>query len=244
MGLGFEMAEETEVAYRGRTHGEGELSVLDAVRGRRAVRQFLPEQVPLSVVRDILAEASRAPSGTNLQPWLVHVVTGAARDRLSRAVIAAAKAGEASMEYEYVANPLWEPYLSRRRKVGHDLYELYGIERHDKVARHKAELRNFEFFGAPVGLFFVMERAMADGSWLDLGMFMQNVMLVARAYGLESCAQQAWCHYGKVLHRELAIDDRHVVACGMSLGYEDKAAKANRLVTVREPVDAFTRFHS
>jgi nitroreductase len=220
------------------------LSVIDAVCGRHSVRRFLPDLVPQAIVREILAFASRAPSATNSQPWLVHVVTGTARDRLSRAVMAAAKAGEVSQEYPYVPKPWWEPFITRRRKVGFDLYALYGIDRNDLAARALAGLRNFEFFGAPVGLFFAMERALLYGSWLDVGMYMQNVMTVARAFGLETCPQQAWCHYGAVVHRELGIDDKYVLISGMSLGYEDKAAKENTLITERAPVEAFATFHA
>ena len=131
----------------------------------------------------ILHGAARAPSGTNIQPWKVHVVTGAARERLSRAVLDAARLGRRSEEYAYMPSPLKEPYLSRRRNIGFELYRLYGIERNDLEARKHAMLRNFEFFGAPVGLFFAMERYLLEGSWLDCGMFMQNVMILAREYG-------------------------------------------------------------
>jgi nitroreductase len=167
--------------------------VIDAVVNRHSVRHFLSTPVPLNVVRAIMSAASRAPSGTNFQPWHVHVVTGATRANLSRAVTQAAEAGERSAEYTYAPAPVMEPYLSRRRKVGYDLYKLYGIAHEDFAARKKAMLRNFEFFGAPVGLFFTMEKCLLHGSWLDCGMFMQNVMIVARAHGLETCPQQAWC---------------------------------------------------
>lgn len=220
------------------------LSAIDAVRGRRSVRRFLPTPVADDVIRQILAVASRAPSGTNSQPWLVHVVTGAARDRICQAVITAAKAGERNEEYTYAPHPWWEPYIARRRKVGFDLYALYGIERNDMAGRARAGLRNFELFGAPVGLFFAMERALLYGSWLDIGMFMQNVMIVARAHGLETCPQQAWCSYAPAIHRELGLDQRLVVVSGMALGYEDTTARENTLVTEREPVDSFTTFHS
>lgn len=172
---------------------ESLVSAIDAVRGRRSVRRFLADPVPEATVREILALASRAPSGTNSQPWLVHVVKGASRERVSQAVLAAATSGNQGEEYAYAPTPWWEPFVSRRRKVGFDLYALYGIERHDMAARTSAGLRNFEFFDAPVGIFFAMERALLYGSWLDVGMYMQNVMTAARAFGLETCPQQAWC---------------------------------------------------
>jgi nitroreductase len=217
--------------------------VIDAVVNRRSVRHFLPTPVPLRVVKEILSAASRAPSGTNFQPWKVHVTTGATQARLCRAVTQAAMAGERSDEYFYAPTPLMEPYLSRRRKVGYDLYELYGIARDDYPARKQAMLRNFEFFGAPIGLFFIMDRRLLLGSWLDCGMFMQNVMIVARAYGLETCAQQAWCEYGGIVHKHLAIPDSQLILSGMALGRPDLDSRANTLVSDRVGVDDFTVFH-
>lgn len=218
------------------------LSARDAILGRRSVRAFLPAEVPLETVRAILRDAAQAPSGTNSQPWFVHVVTGAARDRVSRAVIAAARAGTPGEEYPYFPETPGEPYLARRRKVGFDLYALYGIARNDREGRLHAALKNFEFFGAPVGLFFSMERKMLFGSWLDLGMFIQTVMLAARAYGLETCPQQAWGKFGPTVHRELGLGDDRIMVSGMSLGYEDKAAPVNTLVTERVDVGDFAVF--
>lgn len=219
------------------------VSAIDAVTGRRSVRAFLPTPVSDETVRAILAGASRAASGTNIQPWLVHVVTGAARSRLSHAALAAMEAGETSPEYAYLPETLKEPYLSRRRKIGYDLFARYGIARNDYPARKAAMLRNYTFFGAPVGLFFTMERDHALGAWLDCGLFMQNVMVLARAHGLETCPQQAWCDIGGVVHRELAIPDSHVVLSGMALGHEDVAAPVNGLVSDRVAVDDFATWH-
>jgi nitroreductase len=217
--------------------------VIDAVVNRHSVRHFLSTPVPLNVVRAIMSAASRAPSGTNFQPWHVHVVTGATRANLSRAVTQAAEAGERSAEYTYAPAPVMEPYLSRRRKVGYDLYKLYGIAHEDFAARKKAMLRNFEFFGAPVGLFFTMEKCLLHGSWLDCGMFMQNVMIVARAHGLETCPQQAWCEYGRIVHEQLDIPDTHIVLSGMALGHPDRDAPANTLISDRVRIDEFAVFH-
>lgn len=217
--------------------------VIDAVVNRRSVRRFLSTPVPLDAVKAILSASSRAPSGTNVQPWHVHVVTGATRANLSRAVTQAAEAGERSDEYPYAPAPLGEPYISRRRKVGYDLYKLYGIARDDFAGRKQAMLRNFEFFGAPVGLFFTMERNLLFGSWLDCGMFMQNVMILARAHGLETCPQQAWCEYGRVVHDQLGIPDTHVVVSGMALGHPDPDAPENTLISDRVSVDDFAVFH-
>ncbi len=213
-----------------------------AVTGRRSIRRFLPDPVPQETVRAILAEASRAPSGTNTQPWHVTVVTGAARDRLCDAVTKAAEAGERSEEYEYMPAKLREPYITRRRRIGYALYALYGVARDDYPARKRAMLRNFNFFGAPVGLFFSMDRDLLYGSWLDCGMFMQNVMILARAHGLETCPQQAWCEFGQVVHETLGIPDDRILISGMSLGHPDPDAPENTLVSEREPPEGFATF--
>lgn len=219
------------------------LSVIEAVTGRRSIRRFLPTPVPEETIHSILAAASRAASGTNIQSWLVHAVSGASRERLSRAALAAAENGQTSLEYRYLPETLKEPYLSRRRKIGFDLYAKYGVDRNDMAGRKAAMLRNFDFFGAPVGLFFTMERDMALGAWLDNGMFMQNVMLVARAHGLETCPQQAWCDLGAVVHRELAIPEEHILLSGMALGYADMTGVENTLVSTRAGVNEFTTWH-
>lgn len=219
------------------------LSAIDAVVGRRSVRRFLPNPVSEATVRAILEASARAASGTNFQPWLVHVVSGETRDRLSHAVREAAETDKTSLEYPYVPEVMKEPYISRRRKIGYDLYALYGVDRQDFAGRKAAMLRNFDFFGAPVGLFITMDRDLALGSWLDCGMFMQNIMIVARAHGLETCPQQAWCDFGAVVHRELGIPDSHILLSGMAIGTIDRAAPENGLVSERVGVDEFTTWH-
>ena len=219
------------------------MNVLDAIRGRRSIRRFHSTPVPEETVRAILEVAARAASGTNSQPWHVTVVTGEARRRVCDAVTAAAKAGERTPEYEYAPTPWPDVYRARARKVGFDLYALYGVKREDMAGRAAAGLRNFTFFGAPVGLFFHMEKLLRYGSWLDAGMYLQNVMLAAREFGLETCPQEAWCFYGQALRRALPqIPGDHVILSGMSLGYEDKAAPENTLVTEREPLANYTTF--
>jgi nitroreductase len=208
---------------------------------RSSKRNFLPDRVSIKIVKDIIQDASRAPSGTNTQPWKVTCVTGATKNKLTNAVLEAAEKGNASLEYEYMPSKLKEPYISRKRAVGYALYELYGIKRDDYPARKKAMLRNFEFFGAPVGLFFRMDRELLYGSWLDVGMFMQNVMILARGKGLETCPQQAWCEFGPIVHKVLNIPDDEIIVSGMSMGYAAKAPE-NRLVSERVPLDDFTTF--
>jgi nitroreductase len=155
----------------------------------------------------------------------------------------AAERGERSEEYPYFPAQIREPYLSRRRKVGFELYELYGVERTDLEARKRAMLRNFDFFGAPTGLFFSMERDWGLGAWLDCGMLMMNVMSLAPAFGLETCPQQAWCEYGAAVRRALPLPADQVIVSGMALGYPDLAAKENRLLTQRAGVADFVTVH-
>lgn len=219
------------------------MSVVQAISGRRSVRAFLSDPVGEETVREILTIASRAPSGTNIQPWVVHVAMGEARNRIARAGREAADAGEITLEYKYLPDNMQEPWLSRRRAIGYALFEKYGIARDDYPARKSAMLRNFDFFDAPVGLFFCMDRTHALGAWLDCGMFMQNVMVAARGFGLETCPQQAWCDIGPIVHRELGIPDTHVVLSGMALGYEDNSAVVNTLESSRIPVEEFATWH-
>ena len=211
------------------------------VSERSSKRNFLPDTVNIDVVKGIIKDASRAPSGTNTQPWKVTCVTGETKKTLTNAVLDAAERGDAKLEYEYMPAKLKEPYISRKRAVGYALYELYGIKRDDYPARKAAGLRNFEFFGAPVGLFFRMDRELLYGSWLDVGMFMQNIMILARGKGLETCPQQAWCEFGATVHQILNIPDDEIIISGMSLGYAREAPE-NTLVSERVTLDDFTTF--
>ena len=211
------------------------------VRERSSKRNFLPNAVSIDVVKEIIRDASRAPSGTNTQPWKVTCVTGETKKKLTNAVLEAAESGNAKLEYEYMPSKLKEPYISRKRAVGYALYELYGVKRDDYPARKAAGLRNFEFFGAPVGLFFRMDRELLYGSWLDVGMFMQNIMILARGKGLETCPQQAWCEFGTIVHQALGIPDDEIIISGMSMGYAADAPE-NTLVSERAPLDDFTTF--
>ncbi|KKC24178.1 nitroreductase [Sphingomonas sp. SRS2] len=222
---------------------DGKHAIINAVKGRRSVRRFLPTAVPDEVVMEIIEVASRAPSGQNMQPWLIHFVTGDVRDSLCREVTAAAAAGERSDDYPYFPQEIREPYLSRRRKVGFDLFNIYGIARDDLEGRKGALLRNFEFFGAPVGLFFVMERDWGLGAWLDIGNVMTNVMTVARAFGLETCPQQAWAEYAPPVRKVLGIPDHQVIVSGMALGHADYPARENQLVTERAAPEEFVIRH-
>lgn len=220
-------------------------TVEEALLSRRSVRAFKTDPVPRALVEEILALASRSPSGTNVQPWKVRVLAGAARDRLSRAMVQAyAQKGEADFKPPYNYYPVkWrEPYLARRRKVGWDLYGLLGLGRDDKAGMANQHARNFMFFDAPVALIFTVDADMEIGSWLDYGMFLQNVMLAARGKGLDTCPQAAIANAHAVLRAELSIPESEQIVCGMSLGYARADAIENSLVTVREPVEAFAQF--
>jgi len=220
------------------------VAVARALLGRRSVRGFLPDPVPREVLEGLLYLASRAPSGTNVQPWKVYACAGAARAALTaelRALHDAGGGGHAE-EYAYYPKTWREPWLGRRRKLGWDYYAAVGVTRDDRAGMHRQHGRNFEFFGAPVGLFFTLDRDLEIGSWLDAGMFIQSVMIAARAYGLDTCPQAAFTKYHAVVRRHLGIPASEIVLCGMALGRIDPAAPENRLATEREPVGEFAQF--
>jgi nitroreductase len=218
-----------------------------AIASRRSIRAFLPTPVPREEIESILAVASRAPSGTNTQPWKVHVLTGDAKARLTAAVLAAyedpAVAGTHADEWDYYPREWASPYLDRRRKVGWDLYGLLGIAKADKARMHAQHGRNYRFFDAPVGLVFTIDRIMRQGSFLDYGMFLQGVMVAARARGLDTCPQAAFMQFHRIIAEHLAIPATEMLVCGMSLGHADPSRVENTLRTDREPVGAFTTFH-
>jgi nitroreductase len=220
-------------------------SIEEAILSRRSLRAFRPDPVPRETVERILALASRAPSGTNIQPWQVLVVAGAARERLTEAMHAAfMQHGEEGWQREFDYYPAkWrDPYLSRRRKLGWDLYGLLGIGKGERERTHRQHARNYLFFDAPVGLVITLDRDLPVGAWLDTGMFLQTLMLAARAYGLDTCPQAAIASAHPVLRRELGIPQEQIVVCGMSLGHARADAVENGLVTEREPVARFARF--
>ena len=217
-----------------------------AITSRRSIRAYLPTPVPRQTIEEILAVASRAPSGTNTQPWKVYVLTGAARQRLSASICAAhddpAQRAQHTEEYAYYPTEWRSPYVDRRRKVGWDLYSLLGIGKADKARMHAQHARNYTFFDAPVGLIFTIDRVMQQGSWLDYGMFLQSVMVAARARGLDTCPQAAFTQFHRIISQELNLPPEEMVVCGMALGYADLKAVENTLVTEREPVSRFARF--
>jgi nitroreductase len=217
-----------------------------AIASRRSIRRFLPTPVPRATIEAILAVAARAPSGTNTQPWQVWVLQGEAKAALSRRIRAIhddpAQLAEQQEEYAYYPTQWVSPYLDRRRKVGWDLYGLLGITKSDKAGMHAQHGRNYDFFDAPVGLVFTIDRVLQQGSWLDYGMFLQNVMLAARARGLDTCPQAAFTAFHRVIAEQLGFGPGQMLVCGMSLGHADPAAVENTLVTERAPVADFARF--
>ncbi|MEP7281999.1 MAG: nitroreductase [Rubrivivax sp.] len=226
---------------------EASIAAVDAaIESRRSVRAFLPTPVPRSTLQRIFEVATRAPSGTNTQPWKVSVLTGAALNALSERLRAVYDDPEQrarhAEEYAYYPTEWVSPYIDRRRKVGWDLYGLLGIGKGDKPRMHAQHGRNYAFFGAPVGLIFRIDRVMERGSWLDYGMFLQNVMVAARARGLDTCPQAAFTQFHRVIAEQLDLPEGEMVVCGMSLGWADPAAVENTLVTERDPVTAFAQF--
>ncbi len=215
-----------------------------AIATRRSVRAFRPDPVPRGLVERLLEVAARAPSGTNMQPWRVHVLAGAAKDALSDALEAVHLAGGEGHEgqFRYYPTPFFEPYLSRRRKIGWDLYGLIGIRRGETERMRRQHARNFRFFGAPVGMIFTIDARLERGSWLDYGMFLQNIMIAARGHGLDTCPQAAFATYHRIIRGCLGLSEQDVVVCGMALGYADETAPENRLRTERAAVSDFAGF--
>ena len=216
------------------------------ITSRHSMRAYLPTPVPRETVEDILRVAARAPSGTNTQPWQVHVLTGETLKRVTARIIAAYDDPEErarhSEEYPYYPTQWVSPYIDRRRKVGWDLYGLLGIGKADKERMHAQHRRNFSFFDAPVGLVFTIGRVLQQGSWLDYGMFLQNVMVAARARDLDTCPQAAFTQFHRIFSEELQLPEDQMVVCGMALGHADMSAVENSLVTDREPVAGFSKF--
>ena len=219
--------------------------VKNAIISRRSVRKFLSKGINKEIIEDILNVSARAPSGTNIQPWNVHVLTGSARDRICKKASSAfldPKIDKKNDRLHYMDN-FRDPYITRRRKVGWDLYELLNIKKGDYEKTKAFHVQNFNFFDAPVGLLFTIEKDLGWMSWLDYGMFLQNICIAARGYGLHTCPQAAWGQINNVLSPLLNIQDNHIIHCGISLGWEDENAEVNKLRTVREDINTFTTFH-
>lgn len=217
------------------------LSAVDAIVGRQSIRAFLPTPVPLETVERILQIAARAPSGSNMQPWRVWVLTGEIKTRLCAELHDRHMSGDdGAPEWAYYPAEMAEPYLSRRRATGWGLYGALGIPKGDRAATRRQQARNYLFFEAPVGLIVTIDRGLALGSWIDTGCFLQSVMLAARAFGLETCPQAVFRNYHDTISRRLAIPASQMIVTGMALGHADPDAAVNRFRTERAPVSSFT----
>lgn len=225
-------------------------SVDAAIESRFSARAFLPKPVPRRTIEHLLQVASRAPSGTNTQPWKVYVLQGRVRDALVEKVCAAHDALYANPaltveyveEYDYYPTKWASPYIDRRRENGWGLYGLLGIQKGEKDRMHAQHQRNFRFFDAPVGFMFTMDRILGRGSLLDYGAFLQNLMVAARAQGLHTCPQAAWNGFAKIVLPHIGAGPDEMLVCGMSIGYADESAVVNGFHTPRVPVEEFTTF--
>ena len=221
------------------------LCVLDLIKSRRSVRGFRPDPVEPALIHALLDAARSAPSGSNIQPWKVHVVSGQTRNDLAQALCRAHAGHEPEQrEYEYYPTQWRSPYLERRRENGWGLYTTLGITKGDKQAMHEQRGRNYEFFGAPVVMMFTIDNDLQCGSWLDYGMFIQNIMIAARAVGLHSCPQAAVANYPAIVKPMLGISDTETLMCGLAIGYEAAGEPANRFRAGRLKVEEFTTFHT
>jgi len=225
-------------------------SVDAAITSRLSARAYLPTPVPRATLEHILQVASRAPSGTNTQPWKVYVLQGHSRDTLVEKCCTAHDALRADPlladqyreAYDYYPEKWVSPYIDRRRENGWSLYGLLGITKGDKDKMHQQHQRNFRFFDAPVGLMFTLDKVMGRGSLVDYGMFLQNIMVAARGHGLHTCPQAAWNGFAQIILPHIGAGDHEMLVCGMALGYADLADPVNGFHTPREPVASFTHW--
>ena len=215
------------------------MTVTEAVAARISVRAFKPDPVPGALVREILELAHRAPSGGNLQPWRVHALAGAPLEALKAKGMATLAGGLETPEYDVYPADLWDPFRTRRFVCGEDLYASISIPREDKPARLRQLARNVEFFGAPVGLFFSLDRKLGPPQWADVGMYMQTVMLLAVERGLDTCAQEFWARLPKTVGDFIGLPVDHMLFSGMALGYRDAAAPINTWRTRRDPFEVW-----
>lgn len=219
------------------------MDTLEAMRGRASTRAFVDRTPSRETLTAVLEAARWAPSGVNTQPWQVVVAGRSVLQQVGEAIVAARESGEApSPDYQYYPDEFPEPYLSRRRACGYALYNALGIRRDDRQRRKEQWYRNYEGFGAPIELFVFIDRRLAQGSWVDLGMFIQNIMLAARAFDLETCPQASMAEYPDLVRKRLDVPRELALVCGIAVGYPDPDHPINQYRTEREPVDSFTRW--
>ena len=223
------------------------MNVSEAVDSRRSVRAFLDQPVDLGMLREVLERAARAPSGGNLQPWRLYVLSGDALSRLKDAMqlrLNTRPTPDLPLDYEVYPSPLGEPYRSERYAVGEAMYAELGIAREDKAGRLQQFADNYRFFGAPAALFCYVDRGMGPPQWSDLGMYLQTVMLLLRERGLDSCAQECWSVYHREVAAQLSPPAEWMLFCGMAIGHADPDAPVNRLRSRRLPLDQFVQWRS
>ncbi|HWU26720.1 MAG TPA: nitroreductase [Rhizomicrobium sp.] len=220
------------------------MNVSQAVRARRSIRAFLNKPVPEALLKEVVELASRAPSGGNLQPWRIYVVSGLplANFKIRMAERLTVNPDSDPLEYHVYPASLWEPYRAHRFRVGEQLYALMGTSREDKAGRIRWFQRNYQFFGAPVALFTYIDNRMGKPQWSDLGMYLQTVMLLLQERGVDSCAQECWSNYHAEVRALLNPPAELMLFCGMAIGYADYEAPLNRLVTERAPLGEFASF--
>ncbi len=220
------------------------MEAFEAIAGRRAIRSFLDQAVPPSLIQELLEVARWSPSGVNMQPWQVAVVTGTTRDRITTALIEAREQGlPEHADYHYYPSDWFEPYRSRRKATGLALYSALNIGREDEEGRKQAWYNNYRFFGAPVGLLFFLDRQLGQGAWIDMGMFIQNLMIAAHARGLGSCPQASLAEYPDPVRAILGVDQRFALLGGLALGWPDPTAAVNSYRTERLAVEEFTHWY-
>ena len=220
------------------------MEILTTITGRKSCRAFTLQKVEKATLESILDAARWAPSGVNSQPWQVCVVQGETKTLLSERILQARKNGQPpNPDYMYYPQTWEEPYKTRRKVTGLAMYQALGIGLKDVEQRLTAWNRNYRFFDAPVGIMILIDKNMAQGSWLDLGMFMQNIFLAARAYNLETCPQASMAEFPDIVRDTLSLEARTLVACGIAIGYPDKTHPVNNFQLTREPVDSFTRWY-
>lgn len=219
------------------------MDVTTALTRRSSTRAFLDQPVSDEQIRAILDAARWSPSGVNIQPWQVAVVRGTTKQKLADALIAARAAGPANPDYQYYPAQWFDPFKERRKHCGLALYQALEIRREDTDKQKEAWNNNYRFFGAPAGLLLFLDRRLGQGAWIDMGMFMQSIMLAAQEQGLATCPQASLGEYPDVVRDLLGIDENMALLGGIALGYADPDAAVNRYRTEREPVDAFTRWY-
>ena len=221
------------------------MNVKEAFISRRSVRRFLPDPIPKDKIKNILECSAFAPSGHNIQPWHVYVVEGKKKEAITNSILESIENGSAKnfkQEFDYYPTEWFEPFISRRRAVGFELYKLLNIKRDDFEARDKQMQENFHFFGAPLGMFITMDIRLAEGTFIDLGMFIQSILVGARGEGLHTCGQVAFTKFHTILSKELEFDENEMLVCGVSMGYEDEDAPENKLRVEKLKHDQFSTF--